>query len=310
MLEVFGFHVEQLQFVKGALDQVPAFRPFGKGPAHVAALLTASAAAKDEFLAKFTTRQTSRGQSAAAAKAGHDAAVMTYAIMKSVFKKDAASSRAIRSLPKGDQTAKQTLNRMEAISKLWAELPNPPGSDAAFIAGTLTKTAFDALLADLKANLGTCVDCEQQFQLKEGALHEVDAANEEFINGALVQGRAQFNPGTAARNVIDAIPTSPAQQPPSQAQISLAESTGAGAVLLRFDAAGATSFQVWHKGPDDAQFTEVTEVLRLGAGEPGQYAASGLAGGNHQYQIVGANSRGEGAASDIASVSVPAVAVA
>ena len=307
MLETYSFHVEQLQYVKGAMDQVAAFRPFGKTPTQVATLLTASATAKDEFLAKLTTRQTSRGLVSGAFTAAHDAAVMAYAILKSVFKADPASLRAIRSLPKGDQTPKQTVDRMEAISKLWAELPNPPGQAKAFVAGTLTKAQFDALLTDLKTKLATCVDCDQQFQLKEGTLHEVDAANETFINGALVQGRAQFAPGTAARNVIEAIPSQPSQQPPAQAQMGLAESPAVGVVHLTFDAAGATSFQVWHKGPGDAVFALADTVLRAvsGAGETGDYLKSGLAGGQHEYKVVGVNSRGEGPASDAVSVGVP-----
>jgi hypothetical protein len=38
--------------------------------------------------------------------------------------------------------------------------------------------------------------------------------------------------------------------------------------------------------------------------------ATGLPGGAHQYQIVGVNSRGEGPASDVASLSVAAAAAA
>ena len=306
MLETYSFHVEQLQYVKGAMDQVPAFRPYGKTPAQVATMLTASATGKDEFLATLTSLQTSRGLVSGAFTAAHDAAVMAYAIIKSVFKADGGSSRAIRSLPKGDQTPKQTVDRMEAISKLWAELPNPPGQAKAFVAGTLTKADFDELLTDLKTKLAACVDCDQQFQLKEGTLHEVDAANETFINGALVQGRAQFAPGTAARNVIDAIPTQPSQQPPAPAQIGVVESPAAGNVHLTFDAAGATSFQVWHKGPGDAVFALADTVLRAisGAGKAADYLKSGLAGGQHEYKVVGVNSRGEGLASGAVSVGV------
>ena len=41
-------------------------------------------------------------------------------------------------------------------------------------------------------------------------------------------GLAQFPPGTANREVIDAIPTAPATQPPGQAVITNASSPGAG----------------------------------------------------------------------------------
>ena len=97
---------------------------------------------------------------------------------------------------------------------------------------------------------------------------------------------------------------------PEQAQISAAESPAAGSVHLRFDAPGATSFQVWHKGPGGAQFAQVDEVLRPGPGQPAEYFKSGLAGGSHQYEIVGGNSRGEGPASEPVAVSVAAAAAA
>ena len=74
---------------------------------------------------------------------------------------------------------------------------------------------------------------------------------------------------------------------------------------LKFDATHATSFQVWLKAPGEAQFVLVGDSIR-----PGSFSASGLAAGNHEYQIVGVNSRGEGPASATASVSVAAVAVA
>jgi hypothetical protein len=76
-------------------------------------------------------------------------------------------------------------------------------------------------------------------------------------------------------------------------------------VHLQFDAEHATSFQVWHKGPGEAQFTQVGDSIR-----PGDYETFGLPAGNHEYKVAGVNSRGEGPASEVASISVAVAAVA
>ena len=133
----------------------------------------------------------------------------------------------------------------------------------------------------------------------------VNARVEDFITAALVQGRAQFAPGTPERALIEAVPTEPSTQRPGQAQFSVSESQAEGAVRLEFDADRATSFQVWHKGPGEAQFAQVGDSIR-----PGNYTAFGLAAGQHDYKIVGVNSRGEGAASEPVSMSVAQAAAA
>jgi hypothetical protein len=92
---------------------------------------------------------------------------------------------------------------------------------------------------------------------------------------------------------------------PAQAVITQAESPDAGEVHLEFTADHATSFQVWHKGPGEAQFVLVAEPLL-----PGEYDTAGLPVGAHEYQIVGVNSCGEGPASLPSTVNVAAEAVA
>ena len=51
------------------------------------------------------------------------------------------------------------------------------------------------------------------------------------------------------------------------------------AVELEFDATHATSFQVWLKEPDEAQFMLVRDSIR-----PGNFSAIGLTAGNYEYQ--------------------------
>jgi hypothetical protein len=167
----------------------------------------------------------------------------------------------------------------------------------------MTRANFDAQFAAFETAYTTFAECDAAFQLKEGVLHAALNQNTRFISAALAQARAQFPKGTAERNLIDAIPTRPSTEAPGQAQITSAQSPGNGQVQLTFTAPHATSFQVWHKGPEEEEFENVAEALL-----PGQYSASGLGGGQHQYRIVPVNSRGEGAASDVITVAVVAAA--
>jgi hypothetical protein len=97
----------------------------------------------------------------------------------------------------------------------------------------------------------------------------------------------------------------PATQPPEPAEITSAESPAAGAAQLAFDAKHATSFKVWHKGPGEKEFKEVADVL-----SPGEYSATGLPAGAHEYFVEGVNSRGTGEASAVVTINVAAQAVA
>jgi hypothetical protein len=129
--------------------------------------------------------------------------------MRSVYRNDAVAAEAISKLPVEDQSASETLTRMEAISKQWAELPNAPGTNKTFVAGETDKASFDALHAGLKEQHATLATCEQQFKARTAALNAQDEANAGFVGAAIAQGRAQFLPGTSERNVIDGIPTEP-----------------------------------------------------------------------------------------------------
>ena len=60
---------------------------------------------------------------------------------------------------------------------------------------------------------------------------------------------------------------------------------------------------VWHKGPGEAIFSKVAETF-----QPGEYISLGLPAGQHAYQVVGRNSRGDGPASDVAALQVVAAA--
>jgi hypothetical protein len=137
------------------------------------------------------------------------------------------------------------------------------------------------------------------------ALRERDGELSDLVTAALVQGRSIYKEGTTERAYIEAIPSEPSSQAPAQAVITEIESVTPGTVHLEFTADHATSFSVWHKGPGGAQFVKVGETLL-----PGEFVASGLAAGEHAYQAVGQNSRGDGPASEPGVVNVDAAAVA
>ena len=115
----------------------------------------------------------------------------------------------------------------------------------------------------------------------------------------VVQGRHQFAEGTPQRDVIDHIPTTPAQQAPAKAVIAVATSPAAGEAHLEFSATHATSYDVLHKGPGDADFAVVADDIIQTV-----YNATGLAAGAHEYKVLGRNSRGTGPESDVSVVNV------
>ena len=65
-----------------------------------------------------------------------------------------------------------------------------------------------------------------------------------------------------------------------------------------YEAEEATSYQVWHKGPSEAAFTQVTTTIQ------GEYVAFGLPAGLHTYKVAGVNAGGAGPFSDPSAVSV------
>jgi hypothetical protein len=230
---------------------------------------------------------------------GHDAGVGVSAAMKSRYRKDAASLDTIDGLPVDDQTAADTIKRMEAISSLWGKLPEIGSPPAQFVAWDgMTKVDFDALLADILSQQTDLPDKDQAFQVAEGNLHDTDPTVADLVTASLQQGRAQFRSG-ASREVIDAIPTGPASHEPNQAVVAVAISPAAGAVHLEFDANHRTSFDVLQKAPGEADFTKVVDdgVLKT-------YEATHLTAGLYEFKVIGHNSLGEGLASAVVSVTV------
>ena len=300
MFKTVDFEILQARYVKAAMDEIATFRPEGKTPADVQTLIDTLVTAQATFVTKTATIDLARGELQEKIDALHVACTQVYPIMKVVYRTDPGSLQAINRLPVHDRTPRETLARSDAISALWGQLPNPPGSATPFKAwDTMDKVAFDALVTTAKTKQTGFAAVDQDYQVAQGDLHEKTEALEDFTTTAMIIGRAQFLPGTPEREVIDAIPSEPAQQSPDQAVISVATSPAAGAVHLEFDAAGATSFDVLEKGPGDPDFAVVAADIITTT-----YDATGLAAGSYDFKVVGKNSQGPGPDSAVSTIVV------
>lgn len=300
MTESYDFHILQLRYIREAMNNFANYRPDDWTVALVDAFIAGAKTVRNDFLTAKTDFDLAMGGRNSAVANLHDACVAVFGIMKTRYRKDAVSSEVIAKLPTVDKTPAETLRRAQAISILWGKLPNPPGSATPFKAwDTMDKTAFDALLAALDTKLDTFTNETDDYEEAQGNLHKKDGEMEDYITAALAQGRYQFPEGTPQREVIDAIPSDPAQQSPAKAVITAATSPAAGQAHLEFSATHATSYDVLHKGPGDAAFTVVADDIIQKF-----YNATGLAAGAHEYKLVGRNSRGTGPESDVSTVNV------
>lgn len=312
MFEGYSFELLRLRYIKSAMDLIASFRPDGKTPADVGAMITNATgptSPRSKFEAAEATLQLARGEYNEDLTEGHEVCVQVYPIMKSRFRADPGSTSAIASLPTADQTGNETLTRLKAISNLWGKLPNPPGSATAFKAwDTMDKAAFDQFITAIEGAAGPPVvvgsleakaSAESALQVAEGAIHQAVADMTDFTTNALIQGRAQYPEGTANREVIDGIPTAPSTQPPGLPTITNAASPSAGAVEFDYTALHATSWDVYRKGPGQADFVNVAADVIVK-----HYSATGLPAGAYEFKVIGINSRGEGPASAVTTVNV------
>jgi len=224
-----------------------------------------------------------------------------------VYRDDAAALRAIRRIPKKDQTARETLVRAEVTAAVWASLPDMPNTfpEAPFIVGTLSLEVFNGVIAALRAKIEACEGCDSDLEVQQGALAQLTRADGQFVSAVVAQGRAQFAVGTVGREWIDTIPLEPSTQAPLQAEITAATSPVPGVVHLEFEATHATNYTIQHRLESDVEFVTVAEDVT-----DESWDAVGLPSGNHQYIVFGVNSRGAGPVSEIATVPVAVQAAA
>lgn len=302
MFEVFNFRMVQLRGVKAVMDDFASFKPDDKTPAQVAAMVESGDDALDAAEGAWTDLNLARGTRDEKAAAGHDAVVDVYAVMKRRYRKDPGSFDSVCKLPIDDQSPAETLRRMKLTSKLWLKLPNPPGSATAFKAwDTMGRTEFDALITPLKDALDAEEEAEENWELANGELKELQVEIEDFVTTALVQGRAQYEEGTAERAAIEGIPTDgsgPSVPLPGKAVITDLTSPADGVAVMQVAATGATSFNVLVKAPGSTTFSNLAEEV-----EGPEYQATGFeVGGSYQFIVVGVNGSGAGEQSDAQTV--------
>ena len=265
MLEEYSFHTKQINYLRNAMAQVPGFLPDGKTLAQVDTLLGTREQPRKEYLAKHTALTTARGEVHEAQATGHKTAVAVYGLMKSIYRNLPAMLESIQRVPVDDRTPDETLTRLGKLSEMWATLPNMPGNNKPFVAGKITKDDVDEEHDDLEAKLKTLSRCDQEFQTVAGVLNDLDAKHVDFIGGALAQGRKQFEPGTAERRVIDAVPTpsapaaSLAPQEPT-ANSSAAASTEVASVKAAPAATTAKDTAAAPSAPEAPQATAVNFI--------------------------------------------------
>ncbi len=293
------FSVIRLRYLKVAVDALPTFKPDGKTPEDVGNMLENAIEALSAGFSLEAQLNMARGNFESQHQSSHAACVDVYACMKSCYRGDAGALAAIIRVATEDRTPNETFARMQDLAAVWGNLPNAPGTDAPLAVRGINPEVFSEMIAGFDVGWQAYTNLNAQVRTFEGALRAQNDVWEDFVTAALAQGRANFPQGTEGRSYIDAIPTQPASQPPGQAEITVATSPAPTAVHLEFTAPHATSFQVWHKGPNDEDFSQVADVLL-----PGVYDAVGLSGGEHEYKIIGENSRGDGEASPVTDVAV------
>lgn len=312
MFEKYSFETLRLRYIHGGMVAIPSWRPDGKTPEEVLAMITTATSPtgpRGVYETANARLQLAQGEYAEDIAELHGICVQIYPIVRSRFRTDAGTTSALNSLPTQDETGTATLTRGKAISALWGQLPNPPGSQTPFEAWPgMNKAAFDAFITAIEGTEGPAAvtgtlaakaKAESDFELAEGGLHAFEKVMEDFTTNALIQGRGQFPAGTANREVIDAIPTAPATQAPGQAIITNASSPGAGAVHFDYNAPHSTSWDVFRKGPGDADFVKVANDVIVKS-----YDATGLAAGAYEFKVVGRNSKGDGPASAVTTITV------
>jgi hypothetical protein len=295
----FKFHLGQVEKIKLLMEDLPAFRPDGRTPLQIQALVTAAETVYRTFREADIDLNLAQGRFEDALTQGHQICLQVYPIMKSRYRGDPQTVERILQLPVRDQTPPETETRLAAIVVLWASMPLPPEALTPFVAWEgMGLVQFSVFLTNLRAEILAQPGNDQIFQAAEAALGNMTAQLADVATAALIQGRAQFPDGTASREAIDSIPVLPASKRPGQAVVQ-ASSPAAGEVRVDYHAPHGTSFDVWRKGPGDAALILVAD----GRWER-NYSATNLPAGGYEFQVIARNSRGEGEGSAVVTVVV------
>ena len=303
MFAEFYFNKTRLRYIKAAITGIPTYRPDGKDGAYVQTQITGLDTKQTTFVDADQTLNLARGEFHERVEEGHKLCVKIYPIMKSRFRDDVGSSEAINRLLSNDQSPSETKTRMKETSALWVKLPlltDPPNPPAVFLPWPgMTQSVFETARVAVDTDELALTNASAPYELAQGDLNKVVDAADVFATQATIQGRAQFDPGTPERDVIDRIPNEPAAQAPGKGVISAATSPAAGVMELAYDAPHGTSWDVLLKAPGAPDYVvAVNDTIEKTA------TLTGLAAGTYEVEVRGRNSRGEGPVSDPSSVVV------
>ena len=303
MSSAYYFNRTRLRYIKNAVTIIPTYRPDGADAAGVQTRLTTLEVMNSAFVGADQTLGLARGEFRERVGQGHRLCVKIYPMMKSRFREDEGSSAAINRLLTNDESPDQTKQRMEELSVLWVKLPllpNPPGPPVVFEPWPgMPQAVFEAARVAVDTEESAVSAAAAPYELAQGNLNKEIASADSFGTQATIQGRAQFDPGSPERDVIDRIPNEPAQQAPGKGVISAATSPAAGVIELAYDAPHGTSWDVLLKAPGAPDYVvAVNDTIEKTA------TLNGLAAGTYEVEVRGRNSRGEGPVSDPSSVVV------
>lgn len=300
MFDQFDFQLDQLRSIKAVVTNVPSYRPDGLDAAAIEQSLATAEALRAAMQGKISLMDIARGELHEIAARCHELCVQVYAVMRSRYRRDAASADAIASLPVRDETPQATFERAQAMSELWAILPHPPGAAGPFVAWDgMGLPEFDAVLQQLDGQLQGMVALEQSFKQVQGEFVVNRTTMRRWISAALVQGRGQFRRGTPEREQIDAVPLPERQPRPGKGAFTEVGSPGPGAVRLGYESERAVTYRLLHKAPGATSYQRLPERLTSTV-----YEAVGLAQGVHRFKVQGMNARGLGVKSEPAEVRV------
>ncbi len=306
MLIMFDFTVVQMRYFKSAMDLIPSLRPDGKTPTMVQNAIDATASVRTEYVLRRNDVDGARSLRVTSIQTLHDACVDFLAQALSRYRKNPTIIARLRKLPVNDESFQKTMTRADLTHALWTDLPlvlRADGTMGPFTFGQgavdVTQLAFAALQATAKAADTAIPVVDGLFQGAEATMHATLADMEDFVQAAFSQGRSRFDEGTPQRDIIESVPESSPQSAPAKAIIESAVAAGPTSVALEFGAERATTWDVLHRLAGAPNWTTVADDIIAR-----EFTVTGLAPGDHEFAVVGRNSRGVGPQSDVAAVTL------
>ena len=309
MLESFDFELGRTASFLAAMNAIATFRPDGRTPVMVGTMYSVADGVRTAYEGAGVARTLQSGAVDEAWAQVHQANVSVTGALRSLYRKDPGSLRAIESLPTQDQSREEIKKRGDLLAALWAKLPLPPppypvpvGPPPHYVVPYAGMELLDflGLRSSALSQESVIPIVESEYEKQEGVLHEQEAVLRDFNVAARTQGMNQFTSGWE-REVIEAIPTEPPALPPGMGEIKDVEAPGGPLIQVQVGAARASKFRLEGKGPGAVVFSVLVEswpTVRIPCTLP--------AVGAWTLRVRGENAKGEGEWSDDFEVTVPA----